>query len=314
MNGDTIPVNIFTFHRYMNVVGNVLGSSNQHTHYQVTPGSATDAGNINLSDVSIFALGWATTQGQGCNGCATGGASLSNDPPTPTSAMRWGNYDTVTGAVRWCGNSSNPGWSTLCGGASEVPTGLSSYANAVPDSTTLPSSLYLTAQPSFWSLAGSLVSPPWPAVGPDVSGGNVPGEGGFANHIPASRCFASQTSIDSNYTSGNTATVTSIAESGRNITVTFSSTPANFQWASLVVNLAGSSVAGYNGNWQVGSWTGKTVVLDDPNFSGLAACSNSCGTATVNPVFLYNANSCYYGGGQGQGQIQPPQNLRAVVH
>ncbi len=312
MNGDTIPVNIFTFHRYMNVVGNVLGSSNQHTRYQVLPGSPNDGGNANQSDVSIFALGWATTQGQGCNGCAPSGASLNNDLFTPTSAMRWGNFDTVTAAPRWCGNSSNPGWSTICGGVSEVPTGLGSYANAVPGSTSLPPSFYLSSQPAFWSLAGSLVTPPWPATGPDITGGNVPNEGGFANHIPAALCFASQTSIDSNYSGGNTAAITAISESGKNITVTFSSTPSNFEWASQVVNISGSSVAGYNGNWQIGSWTSKTAVLYDPNSSGLAACSTSCGTATINPVFLYNANSCYYGG--GQGQIQPPTNLNAIVH
>jgi hypothetical protein len=225
--------------------------------------------------------------------------------------MRWGNYDTVTAAPRWCGNSSDPGWATTCGGVSEVPTGLGSYANAVPGNTNLPQSFYLGTQPpAFWSLAGPLVTPPWPAVGPDVSGGNVPNVGGFANHNPAALCFASETSIDSNYTGGNTAVITGISENGRNITLTFGSTPSNFEWASQVVNIAGSSVAGYNGNWQIGSWTGKTAVLDDPNASGLAACSNACGTATVNPVFLYNASSCYY----GTSQIQAPQNLKAVVH
>jgi hypothetical protein len=310
MNGDTIPLNIFTYHRYMNVVGNVLGSSNQHSHYQVTPASATDSGNANVSNVSIFALGWATTQGQGCNGCAPGGVSLNNDTFTPASAMRWGNYDVVTAGARWCGNSSDPGWSTTCGGVSEVPSGLSAFGNAVPGSTTLPQSFYLSAQPAFWSMAGSLVSPPWPAVGPDVTGGNVPNVGGFANHIPAARCFAAQTSIDSNYSSGNTATITAISESGRTIKLTFNSTPGNFQWSSQVVNISGSSVADYNTNWQIGGWTGSTVTLDDPNSSGFGACNGSCGTATVNPVFLYNANSCYYGGGQPLA----PQNLKATVH
>ena len=43
------------------------------------------------------------------------------------------------------------------------------YSNTVPLNQSLPASLFLSAKPSWWQGA------PWPAVGPDVNGGNGPG-------------------------------------------------------------------------------------------------------------------------------------------
>ena len=96
--------------------------------------------------------------------------------------MRWGNYDTVNNAARFV--------------ASEVPTGLSLYANPLPGSQVLPASLRLVSRPGFWATPWG--TPPWPAIGPDVSGGNVPGLGGHANNIPAQLCYANSP-IDSGY-------------------------------------------------------------------------------------------------------------------
>jgi len=83
--------------------------------------------------------------------------------------MRWGNYDTVTGTSRFV--------------AGEVPSGLSLYANPVPADNTLPPSLYLSSKPLWWG------STPWPAIGPDVTGGNVSGAGGHVYKIPARVCY-----------------------------------------------------------------------------------------------------------------------------
>jgi hypothetical protein len=47
---------------------------------------------------------------------------------------------------------------------------------------TLPASLYLTARPAWW-----IASVPFPAIGPDVSGGIGPG--GHAYAIPAEVCY-----------------------------------------------------------------------------------------------------------------------------
>jgi hypothetical protein len=95
---------------------------------------------------------------------------VSADPLVATTLMRWGNYDVVNNAVRWV--------------ASEVPSGLSLYANPVPSTQTLPASFFLSAKPSWWASAI-----PWPAMGPDVTGGNSSGVAGHANMIPAQVCY-----------------------------------------------------------------------------------------------------------------------------
>jgi hypothetical protein len=148
---NTVPLRSNPFSRYMNFIGNVLGSTGRpQTQYQCAAASGCS------SYASIYWLGLYPETG------------APFDSLVSTTSFRWGNYDTVTGAVRWCGNSSDPGWSTTCGSTSEVPTGLGVYANAVPSTTTLPASFYLSSQPSWWP-SGK----PWPSIGPDVSGGNV---------------------------------------------------------------------------------------------------------------------------------------------
>jgi hypothetical protein len=97
--------------------------------------------------------------------------------------MRWGNYDTFNGAVRFV--------------AAEVPSGLSQFPNPLPASQSLPPSFYLpSSQPSWWSTAWG--TPPWPANGPDVSGGNIASLGGHANQIPAYLCYINSPT-DSSY-------------------------------------------------------------------------------------------------------------------
>lgn len=192
-NGTTVssnigPMIINALNRYFNVIGNVLGTPSYN--YAGNGGYATGIYSLGSSEMSTY--------------------TVPADPNVALTLMRWGNYDTVTAAVRWCGNSSDPGWSTTCGSTSEVPTTLSTYPNSVPASTTLPASFYLSAKPSWWPTAK-----PWPAIGPDVTGGNmglcpsgtysglwatnilecgVGGSlttyaGGLVNSIPAADCF-----------------------------------------------------------------------------------------------------------------------------
>src|SRR5439155_9137732 len=113
---------------------------------------------------SIYAIGL------GAN-CGDGGPAPypPNDTLTASTMFRWGNYDTVTAGVKW--------------DSSEVPSGLARYANPVPVDHVLPSSLYLSSRPSWW---GAM---PWPAIGPDVTGGDVSNVGGYAYRIPARKCF-----------------------------------------------------------------------------------------------------------------------------
>lgn len=133
-SANTEIINLWAFSRYFNIVGNVLGRTSYYTTYEV---------NLGGSATAIYSFG------------AGGGAP--NNPPddalVETTLMRWGNYDTVNNANRF--------------DSAEVPDGLSLYANPVPADQQLPASFYLSAKPSWW---GSI---PWPAVGPDVTGGNV---------------------------------------------------------------------------------------------------------------------------------------------
>src|SRR3989442_13847604 len=83
--------------------------------------------------------------------------------------MRWGNYDTVSARSRF--------------DAAEVPSGLTNFSSAVPASQVLPPSFYLSGKPSWW---GTM---PWPAIGPDVAGGDISGSPGHPHTIPARRCL-----------------------------------------------------------------------------------------------------------------------------
>ena len=136
---------IASYGRYYNVIGNVLGRVGTHTVYQAA----------NESNNSVYGIGWGNT--------------VPNDPVVGTTLFRWGNYDTVTATSRFA--------------ASEVPSSISPYGNAVPGSQALPFSLYLSIKPSFF---GNKV---WPPIGPDVTGGDITNVGGHANKIPAQACY-----------------------------------------------------------------------------------------------------------------------------
>ena len=150
----TDPIYLFTFSRYFNLIGNVLGKPGYHTTYECSPPDGKNG------DTSIYLIGWSG------NGGHTGSV-LKDDPAVAGTLMRWGNYDTVTREAQWK--------------ASEVPSGLSLLANPVPSDRHLPSSFYLSAKPSWWGRM------PWPAVGPDVTGGDDPTGHVYAN--PAEICY-----------------------------------------------------------------------------------------------------------------------------
>jgi O-glycosyl hydrolase len=123
--------------RYMNNVANVLGTPGYHTIY--------------TGLVSCFTPGYIYIPG--CSNI------FPTDPLTQSTAMFWDSYDVVTNGIR-CNNA-------------EVPTGAPVYPNSIPtlgcSGGALPPSFYLpSTRPSWW-----LASIPYPAVGPDVSNGNV---------------------------------------------------------------------------------------------------------------------------------------------
>jgi len=157
---NTATMHLWRYSRFFNLVGNVLGRTGYYTTYD------TDLG---TDDVDIYSFGQPDSSGSG-------------DPRTRETAMRWGNYDTVSATTRF--------------DAAEVPSGLTNFANTVPASQVLPPSFYLSVKPSWW---GTM---PWPAVGPDVAGGDIPGYAAHAYTIPARRCYESA-SIDPAYGGSN---------------------------------------------------------------------------------------------------------------
>jgi hypothetical protein len=162
---DTVPVQLFSYNRFENFIGNVLGCNNTtstypgpcgspyHTSYE-THGGVGEAG-------SIFDLNAGNSESS---------TRVLPDPYVEASLMRWGNYDVVNQAVRWV--------------STEVPNGLvDGYANPLPATHDLPASFWTSTKPAFWGSA------PWPPIGPDVTGGDVPGVGGHAYWNPAASCY-----------------------------------------------------------------------------------------------------------------------------
>ncbi len=163
-----------SFARFENAVGNAIGSS-QLTNYQATWGNSLPNFVYSLDSTS----------------------SAHDDPLVLSTALRWGNCDTVTGTCRFQ--------------SSEVPTTLTGAAapfeNSVPSDGNLPCSFFLsgytstTCTPhssggtglSFWKVCTSwstfpascsaTQTQPFPPIGPDVAGG--PYVKGTAYDIPA---------------------------------------------------------------------------------------------------------------------------------
>jgi hypothetical protein len=133
------PLVINAYSRFYNVIGNVIGSP--ALPFNTYEDTVTDP---HTSSNAIYSVGY--------------GDEIPNDSNTATTLMRWGNYDSVTATSRFV--------------STEVPSGLTgaqaSLSNPVPASNNLPASFYLSTEPSWWPS-----SKPWPAVGPDVSAGNV---------------------------------------------------------------------------------------------------------------------------------------------
>src|SRR6266516_7729761 len=143
-------MNIWGFNRLVHLVGNVLGTAGFHTTYEDSQTASGTPGNVNGS---IYVLGYTGVQET---------TPLGYDSKTVSTLLRWGNFDYATNQTHW--NSA------------EIPAG-----NAVPATHTLPSSLFLSSRPNWW---GTM---PWPAIGPDVTGGQDPT--GHVYKIPAQVCF-----------------------------------------------------------------------------------------------------------------------------
>lgn len=236
-----------SFSRYTNFIGNVLGTSGWNNRYQVDSGSTTTN-----CDTSIYNLGWGGTQ------CTNGSPAVNADPFTATSLMRWGNYDVVNAAVQW--------------NFAEVPTGLPIYANAVPATHNLPASFYLASAPLWWP-SGK----PFPPIGPDVTGGNVPNVGGFAYTIPAQDCFTNimggSLTVAGAALPFNASTCYSVSAP------TVGLNPVSLSFGSVIVGNTTSSSTVTLTNTGAGSLTIFSIVLSGASAADFNISSNTCGAS-----------------------------------
>lgn len=188
-----VGFDIWSFHRWWNIIGNVINST---TYKSLASGSPKYS---RWCGVAIR-LGYASQHGDDPP-CAVGAPYPSGgmEPTGPgivgevhpdtvveTSAMLWGNYAVADSTSHFTNG--------------EVPSGIALYANTVPASQTLPSSAYLSARPSWYS-----TSVPFPLIGPDVTGGNQTGYGGHANKTPAQNCFVTAGGVNGSYSSSTIA-------------------------------------------------------------------------------------------------------------
>jgi hypothetical protein len=186
----TTPMGLMAFSREHNVIGSVLGTAGYHTVYTSAASSSSDAGNSN-ANVSIYVLGYSGNQGTSFS-ASGGGFSIPDDLTVVSTLYRWGNCDAVNGFGNCQFNSS------------EVPSTISPYAQSVPSSHTLPNSFYLpnggSSAPPFWNTPAG--APQWPAIGPDVTGGNMPNTGGRVSMTPAAYCYLDVMGGQTNGSSG----------------------------------------------------------------------------------------------------------------
>lgn len=147
--------------RGINLIGNVLGQPGYHNQYEAyATGIASSshtlvAGGSPLSgpgavSTSLYESGFTDTSGLGV--CTTPPVC---DSLTHTSMMRWFNWDTVNGATITNTAEATPG--SMAGGIA---------ANALPATTAIPASFYLTSRPPWWT-------GPYPGIGPDITGGTM---------------------------------------------------------------------------------------------------------------------------------------------
>lgn len=151
-SNNRVPVSLYAYHRGYNIVGNVLGTTGTNTTYETCS-----------ADTTVYYMG-------------CGNSPVPADATVLPTTMLWGNADSSTGF-------SSPRFN-----ASEVPSAVTAtqtpFVNPVPASNTLPSSFLYASAPSWWT-SGK----PFPAIGPDVTGGTVSGVGGHVNTIPAQDCY-----------------------------------------------------------------------------------------------------------------------------
>src|SRR5437773_9352474 len=82
---NTSVINLFANNRFVNVIGNVLGTAGYHSNYEDCTGYAGCAGGNGTDNRSIYVLGFSASG-------ESNGACCPYDPLVHSTIMRWGNY------------------------------------------------------------------------------------------------------------------------------------------------------------------------------------------------------------------------------
>lgn len=168
-SGGITIMQIYAFHRFYSVIGNVLGTQGKTTTY--CNGNTSCSGGYTANNTNVLGVGYGNT--------------VSTDSNTLATVMLWGNADPVTGFGSPRFNCSEVPQFPAVGAATSSMQGVQfPYLNPCPTSKTLPPSFYYSSKPSWWP-SGK----PWPIIGPDVTGGNVTGVNGLVYTNPAEDCY-----------------------------------------------------------------------------------------------------------------------------
>lgn len=260
-----------SYSRYENWVANVMGNPTIETTYQTN----NQSGYINNG--SVWSIG--------------GGDSPSPaDSITTSTSYRWGNWDTANAATQW--------------NASEVPTGIAGQPQAVPTATctssiACPASFYYSGRPSWYSS-----STPFPAIGPDVSSGNVGICSGTRN---AAGKF-----------SGLPGTASAQCGSGNTIGTAWgghvNAIPSLQAYLHFGGNLDGTSAAltSFDESYYASSLTGTTTTLSPSNFTP-AAGTNITLTASITPSSGPTGTVTFFDGGVSIGTSTLPTLTHTVT-
>jgi len=281
-------LDIDSFSRFDNVIGNALGSAGCTTYQGGGTGTIYE-----------FNLG-------------------GTDPLAQPSTMRWGNYDTVSNAVRW--NAAEVPTS-LSGNAAPLE-------NTVPTSTTLPPSFFLNVTSplpaggtglSWWKVCTSWTTfptacagtqiPQFPPIGPEVTGGN--NINGYAYDTPAVLAYKNLP-IDTTYQ--HSYTVTGSSWSSGTETLTISGLPGGT--GSGVSIMGGFQLTGANSACNP-SGNELYITGESPTTIKYALASNpsvTCtGTMLWPDVRQFDAR-VYENDPSGDPPPQAPTGLQAVVN
>lgn len=282
----TVAITLMTYSRYENVIGNVLGTAGYHTNYQYSAPNSTDCGNPSVFNVSVYGMGYGADEGQGWSPTCTGqGFSIPNDTFVQGSLYRFANCDPTNGGA------GGMAFATCQFNSSEAPSGIGSYAQPFPSSHTLPNSFYLPSNgaspPPFWHTPAG--APPWPACGPDITGGNILNVGGHCNNNPAAYCYLS---VMGGLTNGSSGL---LAFDAGTCYPAGSGTPA----ITFSLTNGGSPITSFNfGSVAVGSGSAYQTFYVENTGSAPVVITLPISNVSGNTAdFQYISNPCASGGG-----------------